>query len=135
MNKGNTMNKRGLTVIEVLVAMVILAIALSAIFPSFVSFSKLNRDAEVRAGAATAATQVMDSLRQQSFTAWNSIGTAVGNSTQRALSVDTGFRNYSVVITPCTDRCAGTSRDVTVSVSFNGKEYYKVSTVFVIFGS
>jgi type II secretory pathway pseudopilin PulG len=130
------MNKKAITIIEVLVAMVLLGIALATIIPSFINYSGLNRDAEVRAGAATAATQVMDRLRQENFTNWSTVGTAVtGSSTgQRSLTIDTGIRTYTVVITPCTNRCNGSSRDPRVSVSFNNKEYYTVSTVFVVFG-
>jgi prepilin-type N-terminal cleavage/methylation domain-containing protein len=130
------MNKKGISIIEVLVAMVVLGIALAGILPSFISYSRLNRDADVRAGAATAATQVMDRLRQSTFGSWSTLGNAVsGNTNQRTMSVDTGFRTYGITVTLCSTRCTGTSRDVTVVVSSNGKEYYRVSTVFVAFGT
>jgi prepilin-type N-terminal cleavage/methylation domain-containing protein len=130
------MSKKGISIIEVLVAIVVLGIALAGILPSFIGYSKLNRDADVRAGAATAATQVLDRLRQDTFGSWSSLGDAVpGNTNQRTLSIDTGFRTYAVTVTLCNTRCTGTSRDVTVVVSSNGKEYYRVGTVFVAFGT
>lgn len=68
------MNRRGLSIIEALVALALISIALAALAPTFTSFSNTNRQSELRGGAIAVAQQILDTLRQQRFSEWPANG-------------------------------------------------------------
>jgi type II secretory pathway pseudopilin PulG len=119
------MNRQGLSIVEALVAVAVLAVALAAIVPVFTSFARINTDNELRTGAVAAAQQVMDRLRQQPFGEWPASGSVE--------VVETGLRTYQVEVTYCTEDlayCQSGSRHVRLGVGFNDRRVYAVETVY-----
>jgi type II secretory pathway pseudopilin PulG len=127
------MKRAGLTIIEALVALSIMGIALAFLAPSFVGYSKVNTDSEIRGEAVAAAQQVLDTLRRKDFNTWPTSGTAE--------NFNASSRTYSSKITYCTpiatpsSSCYSTAstRHVKVEVTYNEKIVYQVETVFTDF--
>ena len=118
------MNKKGMTVIEAVVAMSILSIVMAAVLPAFMTFAQTNARSELRSGAVVAAQQVMDTMRRQQDPSF--VGTH---------RVDSGLRTYDVVTTICavdSANCMSTqnARHIRLEVRYAGKTYYSVETVF-----
>lgn len=117
----------GLTLIEAVIAIAILAILMAGLVPGFVSFSQTNTRMELRSGAVAVAQQVMDGLRVT--------GVPVGVTTR---TVDSGVRTYNVNIFVCSEGSANcfTSNDarhIRLEVSFDGVTHYQVETVYTSF--
>lgn len=119
--------QRGLTIVEGLVAIAILAIAMAAVIPAFTNNARINSQQEHRSGAVAAAQVVLDNLRVRSWASWPTSQT-----------VDAGSHTYDVAITVCSQGstdCFTTTdaRHVRLEVSNGGTTYYTVATVFTRF--
>jgi len=114
----------GFTLVEAIVALVFLAVMLTALLPAFANNMRANSVNEIRTGAIAVAQQEVDNLR------------AVGTwpSSPIVTNVATGNGTYQSTIT-YSQYCNGATcyvgaRDVTVEVRHNGRLYYRVRTVF-----
>lgn len=129
MNRLQHRNEQGFSLIEAIVAILILGVALSAIIPSFIFQAETTRQNELRTGAVAAAQQTLDALRQQDFSDWPNSGDEV--------LVATGLRDYTVTITYCEGDvntfCGDGSRQARAVVSYQGEEFYSVETVYTTF--
>ena len=116
----------GFTLVEVLFALVLFSIAVSAIFPAFLGHIRFNNFSEVRSSSYNAAQVLLDELRLQDPGAMPSTGS------DSAQSIQVGARTFSVVASYCEDPsfCAADTRYLTVRVSYRGEEVYEVSTVY-----
>lgn len=119
------MRNRGLTFLEVLVALAILGIAMVAILPSFVSYLKVNGSSEVRTQAANVAQQYFERYRLMDPATMPKTGSASD-------TVAYGGRSFDVVTSYCvqTHYCGTGSRDIQVAVSYSGNEVFRAETVY-----
>ena len=141
----NSRNRNaGFSIIEMLVALVILGVALTSILPVFINYANVNRRTEIRAEAVSAAERVMDELRQRDFGDWDAVreelddGIKVATGDPNTASDD--GRTYVPAITWCTadlPLCSNNGgaignqqRHVRVAISLDGEEQYSVTTVF-----
>lgn len=132
----------GFSILEMLVALVILGIALVSILPVFVNYANVNRRTEIRAEAVSVAEGVMDGLRQRNFSQWNAFKTTVERdgvkvATGEANEATDDGRTYAVAIDWCDPNLdltlcdsSGQQQHVRVAVSFSGQQQYSVTTVF-----
>lgn len=134
-------SQAGFSLIETLVALVILGVALTSIVPVFVNYASVNRSTEVRGEAVSAAEQVMDGLRQRSFNDWKAFANSAHNggvqvATGKADDDSDNGRTYVPVIEWCgddLDLCDDDEeqqRHVRVTMFLDGEEKYSVTTVF-----
>ena len=107
----------GFTLVETLVALVILGIALTGILPAFTSHTRVNARSQQRSGAIVAAQQVLESLRLDDPAAMPEAG-----STAPQL-VLVGDVPYEVITHYCENEslCDDASRHLTVEVQLDGK--------------
>ena len=122
--------RRGLTFTEVVIAVAVIAIAITGIVPAFISYVQVNSRTEVRTGAVAVAQQTLDGLRASPFNTWPASGTEQ--------VIDSGLGNYTARITYClpTDPgCLSTadSRQVQVVIFLDGEVFYRVETVYTKF--
>ncbi len=120
------MNRRGFTMIEVLVALSLFGIITAGITSVFVNHLKYNSVAGQRTGAIDAAQQQLDNLRKDDPTTMP----VTGNTTS---SIVIGTRTYSVVTKYCTvsSYCSSVNqRHLRVEVSYIGTLLYVVETVY-----
>ena len=114
----------GFSLVEAIVALVFLAVVLTALVPAFASNMRVNTVNEIRTGAVAVAQQEVDNLR--------AIDTWPASPIVR--NVTTGIGTYESRLTyqPYCDgvTCFAGARDVTVEVRHNGRLYYRVQTVF-----
>lgn len=118
--------RAGLTLVESLVALAVLAIAMAGVIPIFASNARINSRMELRTGSVVAAQTVLDDLRRQ-WVGWPASST-----------VTVGSRDYSVAISVCAEGSSDCmtrtdSRHVRLEVSHSGTTYYEVETVFTRF--
>lgn len=118
---------RGLTIVEALIAIAILAVAMAAIIPAFTNNARINSQQELRSGAVAAAQLVLDNLRVRSWSSWPT-----------SQSVDAGSHTFDVAIAICTEGASGCftttdARHVELEVSNDDTTYYTVETVFTRF--
>lgn len=120
------MNERGVTLVETIVAMFVLAIALLGLLPGLVHFSDANGDYERQSAAVQAAQQVNERIRRLDPT---TLPTA-GSTPAEAIAIDD--YDFSVVRHFCLDAtmCIGNTRHMTTEVSFDGRIVYSTQTVF-----
>jgi type II secretory pathway pseudopilin PulG len=119
----------GLTLIEALIAVAIVAILLAGLVPSFVNALRINTDSEVRSQAVAAAQTVLDSLRAEPD--WPPY--AGGQPPVR--QVDVGGRSYDVTIeyAPYVSDAGDTydgAREVRLEVAYRDEVRYTVATVY-----
>ncbi len=117
---------RGIGLIEVLVAIAILAVVLAAVVPSFLFYLRTNTKSETRTQAVAAAQVVLEDLRLQDPTLLPSSG-----STTRSVTI--AGRSFNVVTTFCptgSTLCSANARHVRVEVLYKGKKVYEVETVY-----
>ena len=131
------MKNRGMTIIEALFAIVLISIALGAIAPSLTSYKRINDQTELRTGGVSAAQQVLDGLRRQTFENWPHSGATA--------TIQTGLADYQTKVTyaspllgPCADDAADcptdpSTRYITVEVKHDNKVVYEVETVYTRF--
>lgn len=136
------MKNSGFSILEMLVALVILGIALVSILPVFINYASVNRRTEIRAEAVSVAEGVMDGLRQRNFGQWNAFKTTterdgVKVATGEANDATDDGRTYAVAIDWCDSDLgltlcdnSGQQQHVRVAVSFGGQQQYSVTTVF-----
>ncbi len=120
------MSEKGITLIETIVAMLILALALLGLIPGLVHFSDVNEATSLRSAAVQAAQQVNERIRRVDPT---TLPTS-GSTSPEALTID--HYDFSIVRHFCLDTtmCIGNSRHMTTEVSFNGQTVYRTETVF-----
>lgn len=116
---------QGLTLIEAVIALAILAVVMVGVIAGFASFSQANTRMELRSGAVAAAQQVLDELR-------------TGGTWPASMTVDSGLRTYQVAINVCATgtsgcRSSATARHVRLEVSHEGTIHYEVETVYTQF--
>lgn len=124
------MRRDGLSIIEAVIAVSLLAIALTSILPAMTNFSRINTQQEVKTGAVVAAQQVLDRLRQADFDTWPQNG-----ETQ---TVEVNAATYDVNISYCSagsSDCYSTTfaRHVNLEVEHHDKTVYEVETVYTRF--
>jgi len=119
------MRNRGFSILEVLIAIVILAIALSAIIPVFANYLRINTVSEMRTQAVELAQQRLETLRLRDPARLPTGGADTSDHVQDG-------RTFTVKTLYCLDAsvCNATTRHVTVRVERGGKELYEVETVF-----
>lgn len=119
------MKNRGLTFLEVLVALAILGIAMVAILPSFVSYLKVNGSSEVRTQAANVAQQYFEKYRLMDPGTMPKTGSATE-------TIAYGGKSFSVETSYCVQAayCGTGSRDIQVVVSHAGSEVFRAETVY-----
>ncbi len=121
-------NQNGYTILEVLVAIAILAIVISYSSTAVVNQVGANYKAVVRSEAAQAAQSVIDDLRNMDVPSMKTSGA----DAPLDVTVNAG-RTYSVLVEYCKNATYCTSaeaRHVSVSVEHNSKDVYKTETVF-----
>ena len=121
----NHHSTQGFSLVEAIVAILILGVALAAIVPGFIFQAETTRNNELRTGGVAAAQQELDRLRRLDFATWEDSGTSN--------TVDSGLREYQVTIVYCEDGldlCQTSVRHVRADVSYNGEEIHSVETVF-----
>lgn len=128
-------DRRGLTLVEVLIAVAILGILLGGLIPAFVSNMRINTDSEVRSQAVTAAQSVLDALRADG--SWPEYGLDPdGEATIPPVrQVESGGRTFDVQIDygPYCDAsgtCLDGAQNVELEVRWRGRVYYTVETVY-----
>ncbi len=116
----------GFTLIEIVFALGLLGLAMSALFPGFLSHTKYNNFSEVRTSAYQAAQIVLDELRLEEPSVLPSSGS------DPAVNVTVGTRSFSVVASFCEDNtyCGANIRHITVRVTYQNEEIYEVNTVY-----
>lgn len=121
-----TGGEKGATLVEALVALVILGVALAGILPSFTTQLHSNARCEQRSGAVSAAQQVLDALRLEDPAAMPMIGT----SAPQLIMV--GELQYEVITRYCADNtyCNTESRHLIVEVQRDGRTIYDVETIY-----
>lgn len=117
---------QGFTLLEVMVSMCIFMVVSATMANSFMGHLKQNSSTEVRNGAVAAAQQKLDTLRLIDPPAMPSSGSTTESlaSGGRSFSVKT---LYCLTPTYCT---SNNSRDITVRVSYRGKQVYETETVY-----
>ena len=124
----------GVSLIEALVAIVVLGILVGAVVPAFVSNLRLNSETEKRSQAVVAAQTVLDSLRADG--SWPAYGLDPdGNpSVTPVLQVESGGRTFDVAVDygPYCERgvCYSTARNLELEVRLDDTVYYQVATVY-----
>lgn len=118
--------ERGISLVEVLCALVVIGIGAMAILPTFVVHRDSTERNEIRAGAMIAATTVMERLRLDDPAALPTSGASA------AQQFDIDGRTYMVVTRYCPSPslCGTGSRQVVVEVSRDGDMVYELETVF-----
>lgn len=117
--------RKGLSLVEILVALTVLALVLAFIVPSFTGHLQSNTSSELRSQAIALAQAKLEELRLQNPAALPSSG-----SVQETRSL--GSRTYTVRTSFCTNAglCASGSRHIRVEVIWNGRVVYGTETVF-----
>lgn len=117
----------GFTLIEVLVAIVLLGITAAAALPAFRAQARFNTKMEIKTGAIQTAEQTLDELRLEDP---EDLPTS-GSSAWESLTV--GDRQYELRTSYCVnaDYCLSErSRHVVVTVKYLDEEIYELETVF-----
>lgn len=126
-------SEQGLTLVEALVALVILLIALATVVPFFLNNQVSTIRNEIRLGAVSVSQRIMDELRRTDAASLPSSGSATtlpsGGTTT---SLNYAGKTYSATITYCqtTTLCDANSRQILVQVFHGGQNVYQVETVY-----
>ena len=131
---NTSMNARGFSLIEALIALSILSVVLASVVPLFITFSRSNLDSQHRTEAIAVAQMVVDELRQQSFEQWPESWP----DPDGVKSLSSGHEDtlYDARISYCTadlPLCGSGARHTRVEVVKDGKTYYQVETVYTQF--
>jgi len=123
--------KRGLSIIEVLIALAIIAIMIAAVIPVFSDFLRTNTDNEIRSQAVVAAQQNLEQLRRQFQGATGTLPNS-GSTTQ---TIAVGGRSFVVTTYYCENPawCSANTRQLRVAVNFGGRDVYTAETVYTRF--
>jgi type II secretory pathway pseudopilin PulG len=119
-------SERGSSLVEGLVAMLLLGIVLTGIIPSFLSFLDANSRNELRTGAAQAAQIELETLRKVQASTLPSSGSSSPST------VEVGDRAFNVVTHYCraAQWCDSVSRHLRLEVSYDGDLLYSTETVY-----
>ena len=119
------MRAKGAGILEVVIAMAILIIALTALIPSFIYYLRTNTSSEVRTQAIIVAQQVLEELRLKDPASLPTQG-------QQTITRNQGGRSFTVVVNYCQDPslCSGNARHLVLEVKQGGKRVYEVETVY-----
>jgi len=125
-------SRDGVTLIEALVAVSILAILLAAVVPAFTNALRINTRSETRSQAVAAAQTVLESLRAQPPAAWPAYSAGIDPPVQQ---VEVGGRTFDVTVRyqeycDAAGDCFENAREIDVEVSFRDQVSYRVSTVY-----
>jgi type II secretory pathway pseudopilin PulG len=137
-------DERGLTMVETLIAMVILFGALAGAVPLMMAYSLQNIRNEIKSGALAASSQVMDQLRQCDVTTLPRSGTTTIPATTTSTTSPCGTtiqplqytgKLYGATITYCqnTSYCDTNTRQVQIQISYNNANVYQAETVYTNF--
>lgn len=121
------LKQRGFTLIEVLVALALLALVSAGIVPSFLRFVRYNTQMEVKSGALQAAQLVLDNLRFSNPADLPS----EGSSPEEVVNIN--GRNYKVTVSYCTVAAycsSDNTRHLKAMVYLGSKKLYEVETVY-----
>ncbi len=120
------MSARGFSLLEVLTALALVAVAAAGILPAFVVHLNSNTRSEVRAGAVLAVERAMEALRLENPA---DLPTS-GQSAPQLITV--AGREYQVIVRYCVkdDYCNTGARHLEVEVSHGGRAIYAVETVY-----
>ena len=125
----NPRRSQGFTLVEMLVALLILGLLLSVVLTAIASNTSLNSQTELRSQAAVAAQRLLDEQRNQS--AWKASGS------DPAVDVAVGGHTFQVTLSYCTNPsyCTDTARQIVSQASYNNKVLFSVETVFTSINS
>jgi len=117
--------KKGFSLIEVIIAIAILAVALVAIVPVFTNYLQTNSSTEERTQAVALTQERMEELRLRDPMSLPTSGT-------ETVTVVRGGKSYIVRTTYCSNAslCDAATRHVKVRVERGGKKVYEAETVF-----
>lgn len=106
-------NRRGFTIVEILVAVIVLSIGVLALAGTLGTITRMMSNGQQRTRAATVAASILDSLRNS---AYSSIPKCSGliNGTETTSRYGTRFTSTWTI----SQTGAGTSRDVRIEVSY-----------------
>lgn len=119
-------SQAGFNLIEVLVAMALIALVCNSLVASFISQSKFNSLSQERTWAAQAAQMVLDDLRSDDIVTMTALGSEI-----RTITV--GENQYRAQIEYCSEASFCTSstiRHLRVRISRHGTTLYDVQTVY-----
>ena len=124
--------REGLTLVEALIAISILAILLAGVVPAFTNALRINTGSEVRSQAVAAAQTVLESLRAQPPSAWPAYSAGGDPPVQQ---VEVGRRTFDVTVRhqeycDAGGDCFDNAREIDLEVSFRDEIRYRVSTVY-----
>jgi prepilin-type N-terminal cleavage/methylation domain-containing protein len=133
-------DQKGFTLTESLVSMMILSIALSMMFPAFMSFAMENADKRNMSDAIALSNNVLDNLRRSRITTvplGNTITTKEysGKSYRINQYVCVDLSNVNAATPTCTTASSNSypSRDILIRIEKGSSPYeqvYQVETVF-----
>lgn len=117
---------RGMTLVEVLVALAILGVVMTAVLPAFMMQLRSNDLNQLRAGAVVAAQTTIEDLRFEDPAGMP----ATGSSGAQLVTV--GDHRYEVVTSYCVrpEYCSDQGRHLQVEVFFEGRRLYHAETVY-----
>lgn len=127
LGKRNRENS-GFTLIEVLVAIAIMGVALSAATSAILTYMRANYSGELIFEGAQAAQSVIDFLRYEEVESLPASGT----DPVRTISIN-NLRDYDVYVTYCADPTYCTSnsvRQLVLRVEHDGTKVYETETIF-----
>ncbi|MFB9993431.1 prepilin-type N-terminal cleavage/methylation domain-containing protein [Deinococcus oregonensis] len=123
----------GLTLIEVLVAFMVLGIALTALLSAMLSNTALNTDVTRRAEAIRVSEVVLEGYRQA-----GNYGTLRNTRTDTITSGGTTFNTLSTFCpldAPSSMACSSSAVYIRVEVKYGNKVLHKADTYYTSFGS
>ena len=124
-------SQSGFTIVEVLVALMIMSIVIAFSTASFVFSSRSNHNAEIRSEASQAGQTVLDEIRRLPVEQMRTSGTETRN-----VNVNSA-RRYSVQVNYCSNGTYCSSNEVrqmSVTVTRNNETVYKTETVYTNLG-
>lgn len=117
--------QEGSSLVEVLIAVLILAGALVSMFSAMTSFTAMNTRTQLRSNAAFAARSQMERLRYTDPETYPSSGT-------QTTTAVVGANTFTVVTEYCvtSSYCNDNTRHVVVTIQESGKDVFETETVF-----
>lgn len=116
----------GFTLVEMLLALLVLGLMMSVVLPAIGSNAAINTRSELRTQASLAAQRVLDEARTR-----DPVSLPMSGSAPPAL-VNVGGRTFQVTLSYCTvpAYCSGSARQLRAGVSLNGADVLGVETVY-----
>lgn len=131
------MNKRGLSIIEAIVALAVIGIILAILIPSFIGSLRITNRTELRGVAIGLAQQRLEELRSQLPSPLPTTPTSNSSDVTvqgRTFAIQTTFCPTDVPLTtPPTPPCTAQRVLVRVQVSYQGSVLYAADTVYTDF--